>query len=311
MILKLKYYLYLTILFVLGCVRSNKINKNHNITDCWTQGWLKYVLVDTTNFILPDDFLKNKYFYLQIEDNKDLNLTEKDKNIFTNIPHMDYFYFELIYDRINIYTARSGKYKHLKDTILLKDLIDQKPCRDFKGAVEDIGKFNEGNCFAIRYRNVLMLEACADTLVEKIEWINVILKQKEVPKNKEKSKILDEVFRSFKFSQKTTQPNSIFVYNHNIINRLRNHQNYSPKSINDDIQNPFKLNNQINQNQNMVGYLIEDFATNKDNLFIKTPPIPISTNLDTNINLNKLIREADHNIIAETSVQRIFGKKKI
>ena len=224
--LKYKYFICLIILLIVQVCMNFQliINTTQNIqnnTDYIMQGWLKYVIVHKTNQTISSEFLKNKYFFKQMQEITNSKLKVKENGILKDIPNIDYYYFELSFDRINIYTARFGKFRHLKAKIVLRDLTDPSDCKNCNFTVQDLGKFNEGNCFAIRLRNELLLEACADSLLEKINWINHIKNYEQLSKKKEKSQLLKQMYKSFKFFQKVDQPNSIFEFNHNLLGGIR------------------------------------------------------------------------------------------
>ena len=306
---KFKYSIFLIFLLFVQASSINckqlKIKSDKNQTSSILKGWLKYLIVDSTNKTISSEFFKNNYFYQQIEQNIERPRVSANSN---DIPYIDYFYFELFNDRIAINSASSGKLRHLVDTIYLSDY--DNPKMNFNCVVQDLGKFNEGHCFSIRFRKILIFEACADTFVEKVNWMNAILKMKQIPNFRENSQVFLNLFKSFKFVQKSIQPNSIFKFNHDLIGRIKK------KSIYNQFKNQIMKTHliekaDVNNNQHsqtlLNGYSSGIIAISDHNLLIKSSQEPIATLVDNQMKLNKDINN-DEKVISETSVQRIYGK---
>jgi hypothetical protein len=144
------------------------------------QGWLKYLEITEDVREVPTTFIKNSVFFLQSNDNPGINTISKDNIGYVNIPNEDYHFFKLCENDLKIFTARNDKYKTFKKSFNLKDLIPLLSTVPCKGGVEDVGNFEEGYCFMLKFINYsahIIWELCADDIVQKTKWMDMIIKQ--------------------------------------------------------------------------------------------------------------------------------------
>jgi len=154
-------------------------NKESVKQDALMQGWLKYLEMNDNSQDVPSTFTRNKVYFLQMDENSSINTLAKDNIGFINIPNEQYFFFELSNTNLKVFTARPGKYRNFKDSLQIADvipLVSINPCR---GGIEDVGSFAEGYCFLlkfIKFSKHFIWELCADTIYEKNNWINYLIK---------------------------------------------------------------------------------------------------------------------------------------
>ena len=160
---------------------QNDIKKSDS-NDCNAimQGWVKYLEITEDASDVPTCFIKNNLYFLQSNDNPGMNTTAKDNIGFLNIPNEDYFFFKLCDSELKIFTARTEKYKKFEKSLNLKDLIPQFSTTPCKGGVEDVGNFDEGYCFMLKFINFsthIIWELCTDNITQKTKWMDAIMKQ--------------------------------------------------------------------------------------------------------------------------------------
>lgn len=163
---------------------SSMLNSNFNSSESNTQndklieGWVKVIFIQEDDIEVPSKFITNGQYYIQVKENPSINLIAKDAKGYVNIPSQEYFYAELTSDILSVYTARNTKYKSMKTSVILDEVIPQNPYI-YKGGIEDIGNFQEGFCFILKYihfSSKTMLEVCCDSLAQKTNWMKTLFK---------------------------------------------------------------------------------------------------------------------------------------
>lgn len=148
------------------------------------QGWLKYLELTENQKSTPGSFLKNKIFYKQRYDG---SIDPKWK-----IPNENYFYFELKDNKLSVYTTIAGFDRTMVQSMLIDDLVPVKSTRPARGGVEDIGNFDEGYCFMLKFVKSMkhyIWEICADSIDIKDNWIQAIIRLNQLQAISRKSKI--------------------------------------------------------------------------------------------------------------------------
>ncbi len=72
----------------------------------YAKGWMKYTTFEKENIQKPKEFFKNMAFYEQMKNGETLDLTQKDKVGFINIPDEDNFFFILTENSLNVLSSR-------------------------------------------------------------------------------------------------------------------------------------------------------------------------------------------------------------
>ncbi len=147
--------------------------------DIIMQGWLKYLEMNDNSQEVPSSFRKNNVYFLQMQENQSINTLAKDNIGFLNIPNDQYHFFELTNTRLNLYSARPGKYRNFNEYLKISDIIPVVSSYPCSGGIEDVGSFAEGFCFLIKFIKFskhFIWELCADNFYEKNNWVNKLVK---------------------------------------------------------------------------------------------------------------------------------------
>jgi len=142
-----------------------------------TKGWVKYLEISEDSRNPPSNFVKNRMYFLQMSENVGINTVVKDNIGFVNIPNEEYFYAELTESNLKLFTSRNERYKRLEKILKISDLVPQESFDPCKGGVEDVGNFEEGYCFMVKYTNYskfYIWELCTDSVYEKDKWMRRI-----------------------------------------------------------------------------------------------------------------------------------------
>lgn len=146
--------------------------------DILSQGWIKFLEISENSRGAPSSFIKNNMFYLQMSENARIITVAKDIVGYVNIPNEDYFFVELTESQLKIFTGRNPRYKKLKKVLKISDIVAQVSDIPCKGGIEDVGNFEEGYCFMIKftsYSKLYIWELCADSILEKDTWMRQLL----------------------------------------------------------------------------------------------------------------------------------------
>jgi hypothetical protein len=183
-ILKSLYEFNKTLMLEKSHQTTNSISNNQIDLNCDAvkQGWMKYLEINESGQI-PSYFEKNKMFFLQNSENQSINTLTRDSIGYINIPNEDFFFFKLCKEDLIMFTARNERYKQFKKSLKLADLVPQITTIPFKGGIEEVGNFQEGFCFMLKYISNgqhYIWELCGETAMDKDCWMNSIVKQTNV-----------------------------------------------------------------------------------------------------------------------------------
>ena len=213
--------------------KSNKYIDNSSGTIY--QGWLKYLEISDDLGDIPESFVKNKMFYLQMSENSSMNLISKDNMGYLNIPNEQYFWLELDQHSLNAYTSRNPRYRKKDNCLKISDLVPEIMTNPCKGGIEDVGNFTEGYCFMLKFLKFTkhyVWELCAETQSEKDQWMNRITKIQQ--KNSLNSISNQPILMGPSLLPQTTNTLSLFSNNNHISNSITHivHGSSSSNSIN-------------------------------------------------------------------------------
>jgi hypothetical protein len=147
------------------------IEKNTVSTLVDLQGWLKYLELTENQKATPGSFKKNRMIYKQ---NYDGFTDPKWK-----IPNENYFYFELKDNTLSVYTTSGGFDRKSVQSMTIDRLMPVTNASPVRGGVEDIGNFDEGYCFMLKFIKSMkhyIWEICADSLEVKDNWMQAIIR---------------------------------------------------------------------------------------------------------------------------------------
>jgi hypothetical protein len=148
------------------------------------QGWLKYLELTENQRSTPASFKKNRIFYKQKYDGF---ADPKWK-----IPNENYFYFELKDNTLSVYTTSGGFDRKIVQSMMIDNLVPVISTSPVRGGVEDIGNFDEGYCFMLKFVKSMkhyIWEICADSLEIKDNWMQAIIRLNQLQAISRKSKI--------------------------------------------------------------------------------------------------------------------------
>ena len=155
----------------------DKSNKYIDYSGTIYQGWLKYLEISDDLGDIPECFSKNKMFYLQMTENPSINILSKDNMGYLSIPNEQFFWFELDHSNLIAYTSRNPRYRKKDNCLKISDLVPEIKTNPCKGGVEDVGNFNEGFCFMLKFLKFskhYVWELCAESQSDKDQWMNRI-----------------------------------------------------------------------------------------------------------------------------------------
>ena len=136
---------------------KNTINTSLNAKEFLVKsGWMKYIEINEQCKAVPNEFNKNDLF----------------NNHVANVLNEYSFYIELTSSKLGIYKSNESIYKTVVLSVDISTIIKQTA--HFTGGLEDIGNFNEGFCFIIKYvyLNIKrILELCSSSASDKNEWM--------------------------------------------------------------------------------------------------------------------------------------------
>lgn len=148
---------------------SSKLNNNNESNRVLFSSWAKIIFIEEQNSSIPNKFETNTQFYLQSKNNPSINLAAQDSKGYLNIPSQEYFFTELTNNNLSVFTSRVEQYKQQKFSVSINEILPQNKLI-YEGGVEDVGNFQEGYCFIIKYihfSSKYMMEICCDTISDK------------------------------------------------------------------------------------------------------------------------------------------------
>jgi hypothetical protein len=159
-------------------LKNNLKKLSSNMLENIHQGWIKFIEINENSVDIPSHFYKNKVFFLQMSQNNGINTQAKDNIGYVNIPNEDYLFATLSSETLNIYSGRNEPFKKLEKSMSIADLITESSLNPYTGGIENVGDFEEGYCFMIKFINYsrhYIWELCTDTIYEKDKWMKKLI----------------------------------------------------------------------------------------------------------------------------------------
>jgi len=135
-------------LYAEGKIKGEPMGKKLGLGPTYFLGWAKYFHYDNgVKAEKPTEFFQNNAFYDQrvLKENKN----KKDEYGPAYIPSKFHFFLKLTRDSLIVLSSRQNKLQRVVDSMQV-DLINPIPKDDmYKGGVQKLGEFDEGNCFQV------------------------------------------------------------------------------------------------------------------------------------------------------------------
>ena len=136
-------------LYAEGKVKGEALGSNLGLGPTYFLGWAKYFHYDNgVKAEKPTEFFQNNAFYDQRVLKEDRNNEDEDGRP-AYIPSKFHFFLKLTRDSLIVLSSQQNKLQRVVDSMQV-DLIKPIPKDDmYKGGVQKLGEFDEGNCFQV------------------------------------------------------------------------------------------------------------------------------------------------------------------